>query len=249
MPPTPSLDLLFLGSGNAFAPEGRAFSSFLLNGRYLFDCGPTLLQQLRKAGVASNDIDAVFISHFHADHFFGLPFLFLDAWRNQREKELVIVGPPGIEERTERLLALGYAMLAQRRGFPLRFIEVADGMEAEAAGLQFSAAAVEHVSELDCFAFRATVEGRSLVYSGDTTLCEPLLRLTSHADVLVLECACSGNEPVHLSAEAVAEIARHASPDARIVLTHLDGHSHPVVEQLAGERGLLLASDLARFSL
>ena len=40
------LDLLFLGSGNAFGAEGRAFSSFLLNGRYLFDCGPTVLQQL-----------------------------------------------------------------------------------------------------------------------------------------------------------------------------------------------------------
>ena len=44
-----ALDLTFLGSGNAFGGEGRAFSSFVLNGRYLFDCGPTVLQQLRKA--------------------------------------------------------------------------------------------------------------------------------------------------------------------------------------------------------
>src|SRR5688500_5288949 len=103
---TPPLHLPFLGSGNAFGAEGRAFSSFVLNNRYMFDCGPTLLQQLRKTRIESNDIDVILISHFHADHFFGLPFFFLDAWRNQREKELTIVGPAGIEERVKALLKL-----------------------------------------------------------------------------------------------------------------------------------------------
>ena len=102
------LDLLFLGSGNAFAAEGRAFSSFLLNGRYLFDCGPTVLQQLRKANVSSHDIEVVVISHFHADHFFGLPFLLLDGHYSGRIRDLTIVGPPGIEAQTEQLVRLGY---------------------------------------------------------------------------------------------------------------------------------------------
>ncbi|MCH8850772.1 MAG: hypothetical protein IIC89_08095, partial [Chloroflexi bacterium] len=45
------LDLLFLGSGNAFA-EGRYWSSFLLNGRYLFDASPVALPHLKMSGVA-----------------------------------------------------------------------------------------------------------------------------------------------------------------------------------------------------
>jgi ribonuclease BN (tRNA processing enzyme) len=235
------LDLLFLGSGNAFAAEGRAFSSFLLNGRYLFDCGPTILQQLRKAQVSSNDIDAVFISHFHADHFFGLPFLFLDAWRSERTKDLYVVGPPGIEERTRGLVSLGYRMLTHRLQVRLNFIEVADGMEAEAAGLSFTAAAVKHVAELDCFAYRAHIGGRSLVYSGDTTLCDSLLNLVPGSDVVVVECAC-GDEPVHLSPADVAEVTRRAE-SAEVIVTHLDGHEHP-----DGWRGLHVAHDLARFS-
>src|SRR5690349_8297477 len=102
------LELTFLGSGNAFAFEGRAFSSVLLDKRYLFDCGPTVLQQLQKLDVSPNDIEVVFISHFHADHFFGLPFLMLAGKYHGRTKDLVIVGPPGIERRTEDLLGLGY---------------------------------------------------------------------------------------------------------------------------------------------
>jgi ribonuclease BN (tRNA processing enzyme) len=87
------------------------------------------------------------------------------------------------------------------------------------------------------------------MYSGDSTLCDPLLRLVSNADVVVLECSCGGHEPVHLSAEDVAEIVRQTKPDSRSILTHLDGNDHPLLATLARERGLLVASDLARFSL
>jgi ribonuclease BN (tRNA processing enzyme) len=240
---TANLHLTFLGSGNAFGAEGRAFSSFILNGRYLFDCGPTLLQQMRKAKAETGDIDVILISHFHADHFFGLPFFFLDAWRNGREKELTIAGPPGIEERVQGMLDLGYSMIPGKIKFPVRYIEVSDGLEAEAAGLQFTASTVIHVPELQCFAYRAQVEGRSLVYSGDSTLCDGLVRLIPGADVVVLECSC-GFEPVHLAPSDVEEIRRHSAPVTKFILTHLDGHAKD-----GDLDSFLVANDLSRFCL
>ncbi|MGE0057460.1 MAG: MBL fold metallo-hydrolase [Dehalococcoidia bacterium] len=237
------LELTFLGSGNAFGAEGRAFSSFILNGRYLFDCGPTVLQQFRKAGITSDNIDVVLISHFHADHFFGLPFLFLDAWRNGREKELTIAGPAGIEERVLGLLNIGYSMIPSGIKFPVRYIEVSDGLEAEASGLAFTASTVVHVPELQCYAFRAEIDGRSVVYSGDTTLCEGLTRLVPGADVVVLECSC-GHETVHLAPLDVEEVARHTTPGARVILTHLDGHAKD-----GDLDNFLVADDLSTFCL
>ena len=216
-----SLDLLFLGSGNAFGVEGRAFSSVLLNGRYLFDCGPTVLQQLRKAGVSHTDIDAVFISHFHADHFFGLPFLFLASRYEGRERDITVVGPPGIEERTASLMSLGYPHLLDEANFQVNFVEVEDGTRDQVCGLEYRAANVDHVAHLSCFAYRADLDGRSVVYSGDTTLCGGLLGLAKGADVVILEVSCD-RVPVHLSPEGVAAVAQH-SPESRIILTHLDG--------------------------
>ena len=238
---TSALQLTFLGSGNAFGAEGRAFSSFILNDHYLFDCGPTLLQQMRKGRIESKDIDVILISHFHADHFFGLPFFFLDAWRQEREKDLVIAGPPGIEERTMTLLNLGYSMIPGRIQFPVRYVEVYDGLEAEAAGLQFTASTVKHVPELECFAYRVQVSGRSVVYSGDSTLCDGLLRLVPGADVVVLECSC-GHEPVHLAPSDVDEIRRHVTPGAAVIVTHLDGHDGP-----GDFEDLIIATDLGRY--
>jgi ribonuclease BN (tRNA processing enzyme) len=235
------VDILFLGSGNAFAAEGRAFSSFLLDDRYLFDCGPTVLQQLNKAGLNSDNIEAVFISHFHADHFFGLAFLLLDAKYGGRSRDLTIVGPPGIKERTEELLALGYPSVVESSDYERLFVEVSDGSCHAFGPLELRAARVEHVEELECFAYRAAIDGRSVVYSGDTSLCDALLRLVEGADVVVTECSCAG-VAVHLCPEGVEEVARHA-PGAQIIVTHLDGHTHP-----DGFNGLHVAEDLKRFS-
>lgn len=234
------LDLLFLGSGNAFGAEGRAFSSFLLNGRYLFDCGPTVLQQLRKAEISSRDIEAVFISHFHADHFFGLPFLLLDAKYGGRTEDLTIIGPPGIEAATHGLLELGYPGVANSPGYTRRYVEADDGCSNEAAGLNFTSSLVKHVDEFECFAYRVENGGRSLVYSGDTTLCEGLLRLVRGADVIVTECSCT-DVPVHMGPKDVEVVAKQA-PGAKVIVTHLDGHPHP-----NDFDGLLVAEDLKRF--
>jgi ribonuclease BN (tRNA processing enzyme) len=236
-----NLDLLFLGSGNAFAAEGRAFSSFLLDGRYLFDCGPTVLQQLAKAGVPPSDIEAVFISHYHADHFFGLPFLMLDAKYGGRRKDLTIVGPPGIEARTRDLSELGYPGVIDSSNYACRYVEMSDGASTDIGALSLSAVQVQHVDDFECFAFRAETGGRALVYSGDTTLCDGLLRLVEGADVVVTECSCN-EVSVHLGPSGVDEVARHA-PDAKIIVTHLDGLPHP-----NGFDGLIVAEDLARHS-
>jgi ribonuclease BN (tRNA processing enzyme) len=237
-----ALDVLFLGTGNAFAAEGRAFSSFLLNGRYLFDVGPTVLQQLKRAEVSTHDIDLVLVSHFHADHYFGLPLLLLDAWHRQREKEIVIAGPPEIEQRTEALLEVAFAALPGKLPFKRRYVEVEDNFQQELAGLQVRVAEVEHVPELRCFAYQATAGGRTLTYSGDSTLCEGLLRLVPGAHGLVLECSCG--ESVHMSPEDIDEVLRHASPDVKAMLTHLDGKLRP-----DDPRQALTATDLARYRI
>jgi len=238
----PRIDLTFLGSSNAFGTQGRAFSSFVLNDRYLFDCGPTVLQQLQKARIPSRQIDTVFISHFHGDHFFGLPFLFLDIWHKCQGASLRIVGPPGIEERAEHLLDLAFPSLPDRP-FKREYLEVRDGVEMAAGDLQFAGVHVEHVPDLECFAYRVQVGERVLVFSGDAHMCGGLLRLVRGADVLVLECSC-GHEAVHLSPEDLAEIVRHAPPNAQTIITHHDIETPPPELQ-----GMQVATDLARFSL
>jgi ribonuclease BN (tRNA processing enzyme) len=238
------LDLLFLGSGNAFS-TGRYWSSFVVNGRYLFDCSPVALPHLKKCGVPATDIEVIFVSHFHADHFFGLPFFMLEfAERTRREKDLTIVGPPGIMERTIKITEAGYQNVFRKkdRGYSLSFQEVADGATEEVGGLRFVSREVTHVPDLRCFGFRAEIDGRTIAYSGDSVFCEALVELGQGADVFVVECSkWEGPGGVHIDPDGVRELRERLGPTPKFILTHLE----------KGERDLeiencVLASDLAR---
>ena len=68
-------DLTFLGTGNFVAPPGRYWNSFVIDTSVLVEPSPTALPHLRRCGFALDDIEVVVVSHFHADHCFGWPFL------------------------------------------------------------------------------------------------------------------------------------------------------------------------------
>lgn len=238
------LDLLFLGSGNAFA-HGRYWSSFLLNGRYLFDASPVALPHLKRTGTVLEDIEAIFISHFHGDHFLGLPFLLLEFIENsQRTKDLSIIGPPGIEERLRAVMdaCFPYTMKKQRT-YKEMYVEVEDGQTGMIGDAKFIAREVDHVDDFGCFGYRLETGGRAVAYSGDSIMCDALYDLANGSDVFVVECSCwDGACGPHLGPADLQELRRRLGPQPAFVLTHLDG----------GKRDLQipncqLADDLARF--
>ena len=75
------MHLQFVGCGDAFGSGGRFNTCFHLVGRRinaLIDCGATSLVAMNKLAINPNDVNTIFISHFHADHVGGLPFFILE---------------------------------------------------------------------------------------------------------------------------------------------------------------------------
>jgi ribonuclease BN (tRNA processing enzyme) len=242
------LDLVFLGSGNAFAPE-RCWSGFLLNGRYLFDAPPTALLNLKRLGADLAAIDTILISHFHSDHFFGLPFLLLEyAYRTRRSSDLTIVGPPGIEDRVRQLMAIGNpGTLGHDAGYTLRYQEFLDRGEGSVNELHYQGFSVNHGGDqIPSFGLLAALGRRRLAYTGDTGWCDALLRLGSEAEVLVADCTYAEGRrhpDQHLSLEEISDLRPQLDPATSIVLTHLGG---PMSN--GGLPNTFVAGDLARFA-
>ncbi len=242
-----TLDLTFIGTGNAFAPT-RYWSAFLVNDRYLFDAPPTLLAHLKKLRKDPDDIEVVFISHFHGDHFFGLPFLLLEyAEVAPRAKDLTIVGPPGVEKRLKTLTDLAFSNVFRKdRGYALHFVEAGDRKCGEVAGCEFVARRVTHVPLLECFAFRVALPGGVVAYSGDTMMCDALVPIADGADVFVVECSCWGEQcGPHLNPRDVLTLREQISPATRFVLTHIDAGEAP---QAIVDAGILIPGDLKTLS-
>ena len=98
--------IVMLGTGNAFLPNGRHHSFAIFDKRHIIDAPPTALISLRQHGVKVCDIETIFITHLHADHIFGLPFLLLEStYISDRElvKPLTIVAATGARQRIEQL--------------------------------------------------------------------------------------------------------------------------------------------------
>jgi len=219
------IPITFLGTGNFFAP-GHDWNSFVVDSTILIETSPSVLPNLHKAGVDRQAIDVIFLSHFHADHSFGWPFLLLDYLVEGRVSDLLVVGPPGVEAFLNAMLKAGAIdhivdiVRKQVGDFHLQYVEVNE-QEQQAGPVHFRAVKVEHDPTLDCYGFLIKRDGRTLGYSGDTKLCEGLRRLASAADVLVLEASARhGDIGGHMDLNSVRTL-RAAFPRLPFILTHL----------------------------
>lgn len=239
------MQVTVLGSGNAFAP-GRAWSSMLVNGTILLDASPTVLLNLKRAGIDPGVLEVIFISHVHGDHLFGLPFLMLEyAYQTHGASPLTIVGPPGIAQHVRSLIDLAYPTLwAHPNRRPLVWVEAIPGHVQHAGGVPFRAVEMSHGGpNLQAFGYQLHLSDGILAYSGDTRLDSSVLTLVEGADIVVVEADSQPTSPVHLGRAELCQILEQLAPWTHVVLTHLDTPDDAPWRDLP----VIVANDLDRY--
>jgi ribonuclease Z len=135
------LSVFFAGTAGSVPAARRGLPAVLLRrggDRVLFDCGEgTQRQLLRSVGLA--DLDDVFITHFHVDHWLGLPGMLKTFDLRDRDRPLTVHGPPGLRE----LLAAMRITFGRLR-FDLRVVELDPWESVEREGYEIAAVPVDH---------------------------------------------------------------------------------------------------------
>ena len=119
------LRVTFLGTGGTLPTPNRNPSAILINRKgelMLFDCGEGTQQQMMRAKTGMK-LTSIFITHFHADHFLGIPGLVQTMSFNGRTEPLGIYGPEWTKKMVKLLIELGYYKL----GFDVNAHELKDG--------------------------------------------------------------------------------------------------------------------------
>ena len=94
------LSVAFLGTGGAVPSARRSTASLLVSRggeRLMFDCGEGTQRQLQKS-LGLVQVDEVYLTHFHADHFLGLPGMLKTYDLTDRQAPLTVYGPRGLQD-------------------------------------------------------------------------------------------------------------------------------------------------------
>jgi ribonuclease Z len=137
------LRITFLGTGGSLPTRNRNPSAVMVNREgelILFDCGEGTQQQMMRAKTGMMSLSSIFISHFHADHFLGIPGLIQTMSFLGRNEPLTIYGPEGTREFTEFFKVLGYCNLK----YEIRGVELSPEDIVEGKGYMVRALKTEH---------------------------------------------------------------------------------------------------------
>ncbi len=243
------LSLLGVKGGPAIRPGSNMPTSMLLRlgGRTIvIDAGLGVTRAICDRGVPLTEIDLVFVTHLHSDHYLELGPLIHTAWTAGLSRPVMIFGPPALSDYWRGFLAsmaFDIAIRIEDEGRPalsdlVDIAVLAEGEVLSQDGLTVTALRNDHPPIEESFALRFEGNGKRIVLSGDTAFLPALIPFARDADLLVHEAMLTegvdalvarvpnGGERLrqhilrsHTSAEDAGRIAAEAAV-GRLALNH-----------------------------
>ncbi|WP_448638181.1 MBL fold metallo-hydrolase [Geodermatophilus sp. URMC 63] len=209
--------------------------------RLLLDLGSGAFGTLQ-ALVDPDAIDAVYLSHLHADHCLDVaPLVVWHRYSGRSSRRRVpLIAPAGADRRLAAAYDAGGAPLTDVFDFAVTPVSALLG--------PFTVQTARTAHPIECHAIRLTAHGRSLVYTGDTGPSQAVVDLASGADVLLAEAAHPEHEglpaDLHLTGRQAGQAAAAAGV-RRLLVTHVPAWVDPLA-QLAAARAVFPAAELVR---
>ncbi len=256
------IEVTFLGTGSAMPPRDRGNTAFTVrteNLLFLADAGPSVFGDLQRAGIEPASIDAIFLSHGHADHVLGFPQLALLQKFVTKDPPLRIYCTADVRDKVTQVTTLTFPEAAD--GLPnFNWIELAEGPRQYhdlTDEIQLTTELVFGPPYMPVLGLRLDFfdKGISLAFSADTAPSDTVASLGHNVDLLIHEASFSATmQPdvspeifFHSDARQAGQIAARAGAK-RLALVHLSrlhGNHRRVLSAEAAEyfKGLILVPD------
>lgn len=229
------IKVTFLGTGEACDRE-RANTSLLMETNSctcLLDCGFSTPHRLLAQELDCEQLDMVWISHLHGDHYFGLPQLLLHFYEQKRSRPLLLLSGVPMETEVRQAMELAYPGILAKIGFCLDFQLLEPGQSFVMMNVvECRVAASRH--SLPSYGIRIQTRESSLYYSGDG-------KATKETEALMADCKLIVHEAFTLE----EQLATHGSVAACLELARTSGCSQMALVHLARESRVETA-ELAR---
>lgn len=206
-----------IGMWGGFPKKNGPCSGYLIQHEgfsLLIDCGSGVLSELQNY-IDLNDINHVILTHYHYDHFSDIgAYLFsrlVNTQLGRAVEELCVYGPEdeGMQEQVE---AVAFS----------RFTSFNEKSQLEIG--PFTCTFMRNIHPVETYSIKIVCEGKSIVFTSDTSFNQDLVSLAANCDLLITECSLyegmDGAGSGHMTSEH-AGILAYQSKAKRVLLTHL----------------------------
>ncbi len=214
------MKVIFLGVGEACDERVPNNSHLILSDtKLLLDCGYSVPPQLWKHNPDASFLDAIYISHRHSDHYFGIPALIVRMYEEKRKKPLTIICQKELEQLIKELIEYGYRSLIGRLEFQIDFLKAGEGERLAFNEFELQFAPTLH--SVNNLAIKISNKELSVCYSGDGMFNEKTERLYKGSDLVIHE-SYSFDKIItgHASIIDLVEMAKRRNIKC-LALTHL----------------------------
>ncbi len=242
------VSLQVLGSGGPIANSSRASSGYLLwvndKARLLVDAGGGTFARFGNAQAHMEDLEAIVLTHLHADHAVELPAYLKSAWFGERKEALPLIGPsgnlefPGLTEFVQQLIGPGQGAFRYLSGYmagtsgyfkTTLYESDADSRKPETvlttANMTLTTVGVTHGS-VPALGLLVEVDGRRIAFSGDQNGDNPQFgKMVADADLLVMDHAVPEDADktaasLHARPDEIGKLAAQAKVK-HLLLSHI----------------------------
>lgn len=224
------MKVTFLGVGEA-VDENYGNTSILIEGdkNILLDCGFTVPPALWKYNSDPNFLDAICISHQHADHSFGVTPVLLRMWEDKRTKPLALFGQ-NIEALVKAQFDFGYKGFMNKITYPLNFLNINADSKACVGAMKLEFSRTTH--SVENLAVRVSSKDTSVCYTGDGRITEDTEKLFSSASLVIVETKfIDKNVDGHSAVVSTLKLASKNKIN-RLAMVHLDRHARKEKERI-----------------
>lgn len=222
------MKITILGSGSFISDLDHFGPAYLLEidgKKILVDAGQGAMIQLLKLNVNVEDLDYIFITHFHADHIADLVPMIIhcrilsEIYGHEFKKPIQIFGPKGFRDRLKKISEL----MDHENTIEFKGINVMEFDERTEKMDRFSVTpfVVEHKG-LTALSYRFDADNKTIVFSGDSTKCAGIEKAVENADVFFVDSSLPKDREnnIHLNTYQIGDICQKQNVK-KVVLSHL----------------------------
>lgn len=231
------MNIKFIGTGSMISCDNQA--CYLINDHIMIDM-PNGTTKILKRNKLIDKIDYIFITHMHGDHFFDLPFIFLDHFKTQ--KNLYVVIEKKCKKKVLSLLKLA---------FPYSFYEimasgyihlVSNDKKVKIDNIDIERFKVKHGILKYAYGYIINTSKNKVIFTGDTSYCQSLKEVLFDANYLICDSTNMEGNIKHMGVDNIKSILEKY-PKLNVIPSHMGINAKKAYKKMK-LKNLLLKEDL-----